>query len=96
MKGDKTAKKAEVQLQLSRKRKHIVVTENVYDEDGFGDTGRRGIIPIEDGRDPDEMLEKAKAREWHLGDEADLNGFYKVTKGAALEVAEEDEIEKEA
>lgn len=76
---------AEITLQLSRKRNHIVVTENVFDEDGFGDaSGRRGIVPLAPGSDPDEMLEKALEYNWELGAEPDLNGFYKVTKGAKV------------
>lgn len=70
-------------ISLSKKQNHIVISETTFDENGFGSSTKRGIVPISPDRDPDEMLELALDRKWKLGAEADVNGFYPVLQVAA-------------
>lgn len=64
-------------IALSAKKNHVVITEQKFDDLGFGSgKPKRGIVPIAEGSDPDEMLELAQEHTWELGDEADESGFY--------------------
>lgn len=77
--------KATQEIALSKKGKHIVVSETTFDKDGFGSAVRRGIIPIDPERDADEMLELAQERSWKLSGEVDINGFYAVEQVKTVE-----------
>lgn len=67
-------------LSLSQKKGHLVVTESIF-EDGFATSTRRGTVELDPERDPDELLEIAKASDWSLEGEPDQNGFCRVVRG---------------
>lgn len=75
-------------VSLSKKKEHLVFTETTFDEDGFQDGQKRGILAITG--DPDALLEKATERAWQMTGEPDLNGFYKVES-----VSEENAVESQ-
>lgn len=91
-------KKAPLTIALSAKKQHLVFSQTQFDADGFETERKTGILAIESDRDPDEMLELAKTKEWSISGEPDQNGFSKVTRAKAAVAATEvaDEVEQEA
>ncbi len=91
-------KKTPITIALSAKKNHLVFSQTQFDADGFETERKTGILAIESDRDPDEMLELAKTREWSISGEPDQNGFSKVTKVKAAVATEtvNNEVEQEA
>lgn len=67
-------------ITLSAKKGHLVFRAIKF-VDGIQDgESRVGILAIEDTTKADATLAKAKKLEWSMGDEADDNGFYTITR----------------
>ena len=70
----------DINITLSKKERHIVFTQTVYDEDGFETDRKIGFLAIKEDRDPEEMLALAQERDWEFVGEPDENGITKVRK----------------
>ncbi len=61
---------------LGRTGQAIIISDIVFDGDGFATGQKSVIVPIDPNFDPKEMLEKAKLKKWELYGEPNLAGFY--------------------
>lgn len=67
-------------VSLGKQGNVIVVSHLQFDEDGFGTGQRNAIIPIDAGRSPLEMIEKAAKNAWRITGMPNLGGFYEAEK----------------
>jgi isocitrate lyase len=75
-------------IALSSKKAHLVIDQNEFNELGFATSStKRAIVPIQEGKNPEEVLAAAKQYSWTMEGERDNNGFYSAVAGAKIAVA---------
>lgn len=73
---------------LGRNGQAIVVSHLTFDEDGFGNGQKTGILAISPNFSAEEMLKKAAKKQWNLTGLPNLGGFVACEKGRDLTEAE--------
>ncbi len=65
-------------VSLGTTKQALVISDIVFDEDGFAAGQRSALVPIDPSKDPEEMLAKAKLKQWEIYGEKNRAGLYEA------------------